>query len=106
MDKMKNMLPYLFVNIIVFYALPLMIKDTGSGMMILILGIPFFCFIASFVYGMKNAFNVTYVLLVVLLFIPTIFIFYNESANIYIFYYFVVVLVGSYLGSLCYKRNR
>ena len=93
MKKFKKMLPYLIINAIVFYLTPFMIKDTGSGMLILLIGFPVICFIVALIYGIKNSFNWIYSLLV-----PTIFIFYNESATIYILAYGIISAFGNFLG--------
>ena len=69
MKKFKKMLPYLIINAIVFYLTPFMIKDTGSGMLILLIGFPVICFIVALIYGIKNSFNWIYSLLVMLLFV-------------------------------------
>ena len=98
MKKFKKMLPYLIINAIVFYLTPFMIKDTGSGMLILLIGFPVICFIVALIYGIKNSFNWIYSLLVMLLFVPTIFIFYNESATIYILAYGIISAFGNFLG--------
>ena len=106
MGKTRKMLPYLFVVIFAFYVLPLLIQDTGSGMLILLIGIPMICFMVSFIYGIKNSFNWLFSLLVMLIFVPTIFIFYNESASIYILAYGVISLMGSFIGSILCKKNQ
>lgn len=98
MKKFKKMLPYLIVNVIAFYLTPVLIKDTGSGMLILLIGFPIICFIVALIYGIKNSFNWIYSLLVMLLFVPTIFIFYNESATIYILVYGIISAFGNVLG--------
>ena len=106
MEKIRKMLPYLFVVIFAFNVLPLLIQDTGSGMLILLIGIPMICFMVSFIYGIKNSFNFLFSLLVILLFVPTIFIFYNESASIYILAYGVISLIGNFIGGILYKKNQ
>ncbi|WP_018659294.1 hypothetical protein [Allofustis seminis] len=100
MKKLEKMIPFIAANFFAFYILPLIIKDTGSAMFILLVGIPMINFIAALIYGMKNSFSWLYPLLVMLLFIPTLFIFYNESAWIYIVVYGIISLIGSYLGNL------
>lgn len=105
MEKVRKMLSYLFVVIFAFYVLPLLIQDTGSGMLILLIGIPVICFMVSFIYGIKNSFNFLFSLLVILLFVPTIFIFYNDSASIYILAYGVISLIGNFIGCILYKKN-
>lgn len=41
-------------------------------------------FLSAIIYGIKYLFSLVYSILVMVLFIPTIFIFYNESASFYI----------------------
>lgn len=106
MEKMRRMLPYWLVIIFAFYVLPLLIRDTGSAMSVLLIGIPMICFIVSFVYGIKNSFNWLFSLLVMLLFVPTIFIFYNESASIYIMVYGIISITGNFIGSLLCMKNQ
>ncbi|WP_103981704.1 hypothetical protein [Helcococcus massiliensis] len=106
MGKIRKMLPYLFVIILAFYLLPFLIKDTGSGMFILLLGIPIVCLIVSLLYGMKNSFNWLFSLLVSLLFIPAVFIFYNESAAICILVYGIISVIANYIGSLLSERSQ
>ena len=105
MEKMRRMLPYWLVIIFAFYVLPLLIRDTGSAMSVLLIGIPMICFIVSFVYGIKNSFHWLFSLLVMLLFVPTIFIFYNESASIYIMVYGIISITGNFIGSLLCTKN-
>ena len=106
MEKIRRMLPYWFVIMFAFYVLPLLIRDTGSGMSILLIGIPMICFMVSFVYGIKNSFNRLFSLLVMLLFAPTVFIFYNESASIYIMVYGIISIIGNFIGSLLCTKNK
>lgn len=104
--KLKPMAPYLVVNIIGFYLLPIVIKDTGSAMAVMLLGSPLICLINSAVYGIKNSFNLLYSLIVALLFAPTIFIFYNSSAWIYIVGYGIIALVGNFIGKLFHRIGK
>ncbi|WP_297377462.1 hypothetical protein [uncultured Helcococcus sp.] len=105
MEKIRRMLPYLFVIILAFYLLPFLIKDTGSGMFILMFGIPIICLTVSLIYGIKNSFYWLFSMLVSLLFIPSLFIFYNESAVIYILVYGIISLVANFIGGLLSERN-
>ena len=104
MEKIRNMTAYLIVIIFLFYILPLIIKDTGSGMLVLLLLIPITCFLISLIYGIKNLFDWRFPILVMLLFIPTIFLFYNESAAIYSLIYGCIAAFGSFLGSAVSKK--
>lgn len=106
---MKNfiqILPYLGVNIIAFYVLPFVIQDTGTAMAVMLVGIPFICFVTSIVFGVKNSFRWIYPIIVALLFAPSIFIFYNETATPYIIAYGVIALAGNLIGKLFYKQAK
>lgn len=98
LSKFKRMLPYLFVIALAFYLLPAFGKDTGSFMVILLIAIPLVCFVAALLQGARWGFNVIFSIIVMTLFIPTIFIYYNSSAWIYAIIYALVALIGSALG--------
>jgi hypothetical protein len=103
---MKNYLkalPYLVINAVAFYLFPILIKDTGSAMVIMLIGIPVLCFGAAVVFGVKNSFKWYYPAAVALLFVPTIFIFYNSTAWVYIIAYGLIALAGNYIGKLFFK---
>ena len=104
--KLKPMIPYLIVNIIAFYLLPIIIKDTGSAMAVMLFGIPLICLLTAIFYGIKNSFNFIYPLIVAILFAPTIFIFYNSSASVYVIGYGITALVGNFVGKLFYKGDK
>lgn len=99
MIKIKKLLPYLVVNLFIFYLLPIIIRDTGTGMFILIIIIPLITLMTSLLYGLKNSFEWLYPLLVMAIFLPSIFIYYNESALIYTLIYGGLSLLGSFIGS-------
>jgi uncharacterized membrane protein len=100
-----KMMPYLLVNIAAFYILPMIIRDMGTALLVLLVAIPLICFATAIVFGVKNSFNWIYSLVVALLFVPTIFIYYNESAAFYAAIYGVLALVGNLIGKILYKRN-
>lgn len=103
---LKNMLPYLVVTLMDFYLLPLLIKDTGSAMMMLLVVVPLICFVCSMLYGAKNSFHWLYAMNVAILFIPTIFIFYNSSAWVYIVGYSLIAFIGNVIGMIIYKAKK
>ena len=101
MKKIQNQIPYLLIIVLVFYGLPFI--DQESGILILLILFPLVCLLSAFVYGVKYSFSLVYSILVMALFIPTIFIFYNETASFYIGIYGVISLVGNLLGSFIRK---
>lgn len=99
MNRIKKLLPYLMVNVIAFYLLTLLVKDTGSGMFILLFAIPVITFVNAIICGSKNSFDILYPLLVMVIFVPYVLIYMNESATIYIFIYGAISLMGLIVGS-------
>ncbi len=103
---MKKYIIYIAVLLLAYYVSPLIIKDTGSAMFVLLLLVPIVNFVLSFIYGVKCKFNIIYPLISGILFIPTIFIYYNSTATFYIVVYIVISLVGLLLGRIFYKKEK
>ena len=74
-------------------------------MTILLIGIPAICYFVSFIYGRIHPFSWFFPLLVMLLFVPTLWIFYNESAWVYIGVYGILSIMGNAIGSLLWKKK-
>ena len=104
MEKLKKNWIYYFIMFIAFYLVPILIKDTGSGMTILLIVIPLITLITSLIYGLRNTFDFVYPLIVAILFIPTLFIYYNTSAWIYIIVYSVVAVIGELIGKMLNRK--
>ena len=101
MDKIKkNWIYYL----ITFYLIPILIIDTGSGIFILLIVIPLMTLITSIIYGLRNTFDFIYPLIVAILFIPTLFIYYNSSAWVYVIAYSMIALIGELLGKTLQRK--
>ena len=101
MKNIQNSFPYLFIMVLAFYGFPFI--DQESGMLTLLILFPIVCFLVALVYGVKHSFSLVYSIIVMALFIPTIFIFYNETASIYVGMYGVISIVGNLLGSFVKK---
>ena len=101
MKKIQNLFPYLFIIGLAFYGFPFMDRD--SGVLTLLILIPLVCFLSAIVYGVKHSFSLVYSILAMVLFIPTIFIFYNETASIYVGVYGIISIVGNLIGRLVKK---
>ena len=101
----KKMMPYLIIIIAAFYLFPLLIQDTGAGMLILLVAIPLVCLVTSVLYGVKNAFNVMFSIFVAILFIPSLFTFYNSSAWVYIIGYGAISMIGNLIGMAISKSE-
>ena len=96
----KNMIPFLAGIVATFYLLPLCMRNTVGAMLVLLFAMPVLCLGISFAYGRKRGFHLLYPLAVSLCFLPSIWIFYNDSALIYVAVYGALSLLGSFLGGL------
>lgn len=105
MKKLRDMIPYLTVIMLDFYLLPFLIRDTGLAMLMLLVVILLICFVCSLIYGIKNSFYLVYAIIVAILFIPTILIFYNSTALVYVFVYGAIALVGNAIGTAFGKMD-
>lgn len=101
----RSVFPYLLVIIIDFYILPLLIRDTGSAMIMLLIILPFICFASSVFYGIRHSFHLSYTFIVAILFLPSLFIYYNISAWIYSLIYGIIALAGNLTGYLLRKTQ-
>ena len=98
MKKLSKELVFLFIQLIIFYIYPLIvIKSSPIGMVLMMI---IFTFLLSMILGFvsKKKIKFFFPLLVGLSFIPSIFIYYNESALIHSVWYFCVSLIGLFIG--------
>lgn len=83
-----------------FYIFPLSAGPTDT------MGMIFLIIVATFILGIimgyvtKEKYKYLYPFVVSILFIPSIYIYYNESAYIHVIWYFVISLTGLLVGSL------
>ena len=89
---------------VIFYLIPILIIDTGSGIFILLIVIPLMTLITSIIYGLRNTFDFIYPLIVAILFFPTLFIYYNSSAWVYVIAYSMIALIGELLGKTLQRK--
>ncbi len=97
--EIKKMLPYLIITLLFFCIMPLFIKETGSGMVTLLVLNPLLVLVISTIYSKKEKFNIIFCIIQSFLFIITILTILNLSAFIYILYYFIVSVIGSFIGN-------
>lgn len=99
----KNIIFYILL-FIDFYIIPRFIKDTGSAVIVMLMIIPLICLITSVFYGIRNGFDFWYILIAAIMFTPSIFIFYNSSAWVYVVGYAVIALLGNLIALPLRKR--
>lgn len=95
---MKNYIKFVVILSIIFYLLPLVIKDTATGMLILLLVMPILIFNLTFWFVKKTKFSVWYPILVGLVFLPTVYLLYNSTAIIYVFIFSIISLIAAIIA--------
>ncbi|MBE5820729.1 MAG: hypothetical protein E7310_08010 [Clostridiales bacterium] len=97
----------LFIQLFMFYIFPLFMflyEPIGTVMMILLT-----TFILSIVITIisKNKIKYFYPIIIAILFIPSVFIYYNESALVHSLWYLVISGIGMLIGLIIclIKRN-
>ncbi len=103
--KLLNMLPYLIVLVVDFYLLPVAAQNTGAAMLLMLCVMPLVAIVTGVAYGLRRGFSIWLAVIALLLFIPTIFIYYNASAWVYPLFYALLVLVGNLIGRLFYMKR-
>ena len=98
---MKQYLKYIIVLILqlfMFYIFPLFAGPTDAiGMVVLII---LATFILSIIIGVfKEQLKILYPFIISIIFIPSVYIYYNESALVHSVWYLVVSLLGIIIGS-------
>ena len=102
MKKFWKEILILIIQLFLFYIVPLFKGVAEMGLvLLLIVGTFILSIIISSV--SKEKVKYYYPLVVSILFIPSIFIYYNETALIHIVWYFVDSLIGLVMGTIIYK---
>ena len=81
-----------------YYFIPLyLVKDTGSGIFLLLMVIPIIVFLISLVFAIKNGFRWYFSIIVGLLWFPNVFIL-NDSASSHIMIYGPTSFIAQPMG--------
>jgi len=103
--KLLALMPYAAVLAVVYYVLPLLMKNTGITILIVLIVMPLLTLLCGVIYGTGQGFDLWLPLISGILFAPSIFIYYNATAWIYIVVYVGVALVGNGIGRIFYKKR-
>lgn len=106
MNKNKSVLAYfaaLVLQVFIFYVIPMFADMANAVGMLLIL--PISCFIISLSLGAfsDGGLKLSFPAAVSVLFIPSVFIYYNSSALIHALWYLVISAVSLGVGSVVKK---
>ena len=106
--KMKNkltaLLPYAIALAAEFYLLPLLMKDTGTSMLLMLCVMPLTALACGVICGVRQGFGILLPLVAMVLFAPTVFIYYNVTAWVYIPVYGVIVFAGLGVGRIFFRK--
>ena len=102
---LRPLLPYLIMLAADFYLLPLLIRDTGAAMVLMLCVIPVLAFAVGAAYGVRRGFCPALAVAAALLFLPTVSLFYNETALVYAAVYGLLVLAGNGAGRAFYRKK-
>ena len=91
-------LPYAAVLAAAYYLLPLLMDDTGSAMFILLACMPLIVFVSSFLCCRRHRFQWLMIALTVVLFLPSMYFYFNSSALAYSVFYGIVSAAGCFAG--------
>lgn len=83
---------------VVFWLLPLCIQDTGSAMLLMLAVLPLVSFCTALLHGLRRGFSLWPAVWAAVLFAPTIWVHYNESAVVYLPVFALLALAGSAVG--------
>jgi len=108
MTRRKNVTLVLCALVLaaVFFLLPLMIRDTGSAMSVMLCFMPLSVLVTALAGGAAAGFDWRLTVMTMALFAPTIWIHYNESAWVYAVVYAAIALAGNALGAVAFKQKR
>lgn len=100
MKKNLKEIVILSMQLLVFYIFPLFMylyEPIGTVMLMLVIS-----FVLSIVLGIfsKNKIKFLYPIVISILFIPSVFIYYNESALVHSLWYLVVSGIGLFIGTI------
>lgn len=94
------------IQLLIFYIFPLFVKQINpiGTVIFIILSV----FVLSFLLGLisKEKIKSAYPIIISVLFIPSVYIYYNESALIHAVWYFAISTLGMVLGMILRKIIR
>lgn len=103
MNKYIKEIIILVIQLLVFYILPIFSgQNGGMGLILLILLATLLLSIIITIIS-KNKIKYLYSIIISILFIPSIFIYYNESALIHSLWYLIISFIGLLIGTILHK---
>lgn len=103
-SKQKDAFAQAAILGVIFLGLPLLIRDTGSGMIVLLIAMPLLCIGFSCLSAWRNGFQWHVPLMAAGWFLVSISLFYNATALPYTAAFFLLGCLGQALGVALRRR--
>lgn len=106
MKKYLKEIIVLLIQLFMFYIFPMFAGPTDA------MGIVFLIWVSTIILGLiisvisSNKIKYLYPIVISILFIPSVFIYYNESALVHSLWYLVSSSVGILIGTIIYKLSK
>lgn len=79
-SKLLPLLPYVLALCVDFYLLPLLMRDTGAAMFLMLCVMPLAAFLTGAACGVRRGFRLLLPAAALVLFLPTLPLYYNYTA--------------------------
>ena len=106
MKKYLKEIIILLIQLFMFYIFPMFAGPTDA------MGIVFLIWVSTIILGLiisvisSNKIKYLYPIVISILFIPSVFIYYNESALVHSLWYLVSSSIGVLIGTIIYKISK
>ena len=98
-NRFAASLPCGLVYAAAFWLLPLCARETGLAILLMLAVLPLICFFTALLHGLRRGLSLWPAVWAALLFAPTIWVHYNESAAVYLPVYALLALIGTGAGA-------
>lgn len=103
MKKYWKEIIILLIQMFMFYIFPLFIGPTDAMGMVLLILVTTFILSILIASVSKEKWKYFYPVVISILFIPSVFIYYNDSALIHAVWYLIDSVIGLLIGTIIYK---
>jgi len=106
MKKYLKEIIVLLIQLFMFYIFPVFVGPTDA------MGMVFLIWVSTIILGLiiavisSNKIKYLYPIVISILFIPSVFIYYNESALMHSLWYLISSSIGALIGTIIYKLNK
>lgn len=103
MNRFIKEIIILLIQLFMFYIFPLFAGPTDAMEMVFLIWLSTLILSIIIASISKEKMKYLYPIIIAILFIPSVFIYYNESALVHSIWYLVISFIGVILGTIIYK---